>query len=118
MGVEETRIALGLAVLLAVVGFSIWALRPSPVEPGVTPENFRRLYTRMTKKEIEAILGEPNRTYPHLVEWHENGCTIRIAYFSRIDYAIGGAMKFGNKTVPLRDRPKTFFEHIRGFLGL
>ena len=109
------------AILSLGVAFSLQALRTSPVKPGVTPENFQQLYLGMTHRDVEAILGKPNTSpigQPPL--WNKNGYAIVIDYVEDDNefFAYFGEMHIGTKTMKMRPRPKSFFEHIRGFLGL
>jgi hypothetical protein len=53
-------------VALAVAGWVAWDRLT--LRPGVTPENFKRLYGGMTEKEAEAILGRPPDT-----RWRDSG---------------------------------------------
>ena len=67
-----------LAVLGLVVVLTYRDLVSDHVTPGVTPENFKRLYAGMSEREAEAILGRPTdgkiyKTGNHYSIWRENG---------------------------------------------
>ena len=83
--------ALGLAVFLAVIGFSLQTLRTSSVVTGVTEENFRRLCEGMTKKEVEAILNEPSYRFrgayllgDSRAEWENNDCRRTLCFYKQL----------------------------------
>src|SRR5579864_6841898 len=74
----------GLPVGAAGLAVALVALRP---EPGVTPENFRRLRIGMSEKEAEAILGGPGARQIYGVmrptkTWTGDGCVIWLAFNS------------------------------------
>jgi hypothetical protein len=48
-----------LAVGLVLVAVCWFALRPQPITPGLTQENFDRVEVGMTLPEVKALLGEP-----------------------------------------------------------
>lgn len=78
-----------LALLaVAIVVFSAWSVN----SPAVDPADLKRLHCGMTKTEVEAILGKPDKkgvdpddasvywTYGHTLKWYQ----------LRIDFSEGG----------------------------
>src|SRR5688572_5104970 len=54
-----------IAIASSIGGASLLAgylLRPGPLEPGVSVENFRRLHAGMTYEQVESLLGRPHVT--------------------------------------------------------
>jgi hypothetical protein len=75
--------------LLACPGLLVFLARPLPppllpLQPGVTPENFRRLHEGMSTGEVKAILGEPEERLHNsdtlFWVWKGEGCRIGIAF--------------------------------------
>ena len=74
----------------------------------------------MTQEEVELILGKPSKKHWWNV-WKQKSFTIRIGYFSDDEgrrIARRGYLEADDGTeIHLRERPPTFIEHIREFVG-
>jgi hypothetical protein len=98
-GLSETNVAPGLGRgiamhkrLLWISGIAVggtsllWVvmlLLARPPIPGITPENFKRLYAGMSEEEAIAILGRKPRpggrmTHHHLDNWDESDCQVHL----------------------------------------
>src|SRR5262249_39113635 len=77
-------LAFGLLFSLALVTLG-GVLNRAPLAPGVTPENFRRLNTRMSRQDVEAILGPPTEpsgfwSGPPYGRWKGEHCSVAITF--------------------------------------
>ena len=106
-------------------------LAAARVKPGVTPENFARLYAGMSEREAEAILGRPSDSqllfsFNHYSNWEENGTIVSLRVTDiliredRQPSLIEGQLRLSDgTTVELRDGGKESpFDHFRYMLGL
>jgi hypothetical protein len=95
---KKIRMAVGLVAVSLAAGMLLYFLLPvlNPPQPGVTPENFRRLHKGMSQEEVEAILGSPGQdvgrmTLQKMKEWQAPDCFVYIV-FSEIR---GGGAEYG-----------------------
>jgi hypothetical protein len=68
---RRRRLLLGLTgvALLVVAGFGVLIWLTSPT-PGVTLDNFRRLREGMSIRDVEALLGKPDRVFEGAARTH------------------------------------------------
>ena len=103
--------------LLGVAGFALltWLMKPTP---GVTWENFRRLRSGMSARDVTALLGERHGVYNQIAWWRSEEVVIELifmvdkltsgkAFPARQDYIAGT----GEKHVR---RDESFLDLIRG----
>jgi len=90
------RLLLLTALLfLPLIGIGVYVLIPP--KPGVTLENFRRLYRGMTPEKVEAILGPATRSY-HCshgeecfhVDWYTDNTSIQMTFTDAEQVAMHG----------------------------
>jgi hypothetical protein len=84
---KRMLLAFGLLFCLALVAL-VGVSRLRPPKPGVTPENFRRLYKGVSEPEAEAVLGGPGKvaghmTFQHGTAWEGEHCRVCI-WFSEL----------------------------------
>jgi len=120
-------------ICLVTIFWGGFLLLPTPllVEPGITPENFKRLHAGMTEGEIEAVLGRPaDHTSDNSVmamggrraEWFEKGYSVvvmidllrtqPVASWGQMACPDGSTLSFNETQVAL---PKN---RLRHWLGL
>jgi hypothetical protein len=124
IAVMKNRLLLLLAVggLAGVASLLVLSARPlpPPLQPGVTPNNFRRLHEDMSTGEVEAILGKPDKQF--LMSgtltriWKGERCSIGITFCGD---ALSGECHTDDGQVldlPPSHPPPSFWERHRGVL--
>src|SRR5262249_60759042 len=88
MAKRRLLLLLAVVVLAGVASLLVLSPRPLspplPIQPSVSPDNFRRLHQGMSTAEVKAILGEPEERY-HKSDtadwvWMGEGCRIEITF--------------------------------------
>ncbi len=107
---------LGVTVLAMAL---VWLLIQPPA-PGVTPENFKRLYKGMGEKEAEAVLGRKADESAHVTGHH-------FSYWAQGDYRVyldvSDTLLAGDMTLPdgkkmdLGKPPESPLDRLRKLLG-
>jgi hypothetical protein len=108
----------GLFLLLELTGLYIWRNWP---EPGAMPENFLRLRRGMTRREVEAIFGEPGTFggrievgYP-ITEWRSGLGTAFVEFDSSVDRTHAGWFRFddGRPSLSFPGASPSFLDRLR-----